>query len=158
MNRVAQTLANGRANPRQRERLLGNLMLHGPIANIRLRSVPRRAPERTHAYRVTLGNRTYEVVSQTAMPARSGTGPAGLARSRLGLMRRAIVEGGPGLRVYAVTAAGERGAELNRAQRQQFARSYVSRYNRMERSMLSGQRPDMSLITIASVRRRPSGG
>lgn len=157
LNRVAETLANGRANPGQRERLLGRMMIHGPERAPAMRAVPIRTPERTYAYRVTMGDRTYEVVSRTEMPARSGSGPAGLARSRMGQLRRALVEGSPGMQVYALTPTGERGAELNAAQRQRFAQQYVSRYNRMERSMLQGQRPE-ELIEIASVRRRPSAG
>lgn len=160
LNRVASTLANGRPNPRQRERLVNELSgeLHGPIRSVAIRSVPIRTPERTYAYRVTMGERTYEIVSRTEMPARSGSGPAGLSRSRLGLIRRALVERTPGTQVYAVSASGERGAApLNAAQRQQFARAYVARYNRMERSMLDGHSPE-ELITVASVRRRPSGG
>lgn len=157
LNRVAQTLATGQHNPRQRESLIRDMGIHGPIGRIRLREVPVRTPERTYAYRVTLGTRTYEVVSRSELPARSGTGPAGLARSRRGQLRQALVEGSPGMRVYAVTRDGTRGAELNRAQRQTFAQQYVSRYNRMERSMLQGQSPE-ELITISSVRRRPSSG
>ena len=158
LNAVAHAMANGRARPRARAELLRDMQVHGPERAPALRAVPRRAPERTYAYRVTLGTRTYEVVSRTELPARTGAGPAGLARSRRGQLRQALVEGSPGMQVYAVTSDGQRGAELNPAQRQRFAQQYVSRYNRMERSMLQGQRPDMTLIQIASVRRRPTSG
>ncbi len=157
LNRIASTMANGRARPRQRREILSDLtLLHGPVRSPTIRTVPRRTPERTYAYRVTMGTRTYEVVSRTELPARSGTGTAGLARSRLGQLRQALVEGASGMRVYAVSSTGAR-RQLNAAQRQQFARTYVGRYNRMERSMLGGQRPE-DLITVASIRRRPSSG
>jgi hypothetical protein len=156
LNRVASAMANARANPRQRAELLSGLTLHGPERAPALRAVPRRTPERTYAYSVTLGTRTYEVVSRTELPARSGSGPAGLERSRLGQIRSALLERTSGLQVYSVSASGER-HELNAAERQRFAATYVSRYNQMQRELLVGRQPD-ELISVASVRRRPSGG
>lgn len=158
LNRVASVLANGRANPRQRRELLVDLNgeIHGPIQSPAIRAVPRRTVERTYAYSVTMGARTYEIVSRTELPARSGTGTAGLERSRMGQVRSALLERTPGFQVYAVSASGER-RELNAAERQRFTATYVSRYNQMQRELMNGRQPD-DLIVIASVRRRPSEG
>lgn len=129
--------------------------LSGPIRSPMARTVPRRAPERTYAYRVTMGTRTFEVVSRTELPPRSGSGPAGLERSRAGQLRRALLEGAPGLQVYAVSGGSRR--ELSPEQRASFSSQYVSRYNRMMGAMMNGRQPE-ELITVASLRRRTSAG
>ncbi len=160
LNRVAHALTNGRANPRQREELLRNIGIRGPPARIRLREIPVRTPERTYAYRVSMGGQTFEVVSRTEVPSGgSGSGPAHLARSRRGLLRQALIQGPArsGLTIYAVTSSGERGRQLNATQFRDFTAAYLARYNRMERALISGQEMP-ELITVASVRRRPSGG